>query len=157
MKRAARPVFPDYRSVSCDYGKAQTSKVIKSGGFFGSWLGNLEKKALINIAIPFAGNNLYGLVSNLTSNAINKFERKINGKGAVRAGKGFILFILNKDMNNIIKVMKLLQDSRVIIDVVTETVKGKIKKTGSFVITFSRFNSAPSNFFSSKIYNWKRS
>ena len=57
-------MFPDYLPVSCDYGKAQTFKIIKSGGFFGSWLGNLEKKALINIAIPFARNNLHGLASN---------------------------------------------------------------------------------------------
>ena len=31
------------------------------------------------------------LVSNLTSYAINKFERKISGKGAARAEKGFTL------------------------------------------------------------------
>ena len=30
---------------------------------------------------------LPGLVSNLTPNAINKFGRKISGKGAVREGK----------------------------------------------------------------------
>ena len=29
------------------------------------------------------------LASRLNSNAINKFERKISGKGAVGAGKGF--------------------------------------------------------------------
>ena len=40
-----------------------------------------------------ARENLPGLVSNLTSNAIKKFERKISGKGAFRAGKGFTLFI----------------------------------------------------------------
>ena len=30
---------------------------------------------------------------------LGKFERKISGKRAVRAGKGFTLFILNKYMN----------------------------------------------------------
>ena len=34
-----------------------------------------------------ARNNLPGLVSNLASNSINKFERKISGEGAVREGK----------------------------------------------------------------------
>ena len=140
-------------STNIKLNKAQISEISEPGGSFSSSLGNLGKKVLTNIAIPLARDNLHGLVSNLTSNAINKFERKINGKGAVRAGKGFILFILNKDMNHIIKIMKLLQDSRVLIDVVTETVIGKIKKPGRFVITFSRFNSAPSNFFSSKIYS----
>ena len=43
---------------------------------FGSWLANLRKKALTKVAIPLAKDNLSGLVSNLTSNAINKFENK---------------------------------------------------------------------------------
>ena len=52
--------------------------------FFIRYLG---KKAPTNIAISLARDNLPGLVSNLTSNAINKFERKISVKEAVRAGK----------------------------------------------------------------------
>ena len=51
-----------------------------------------------DLAIPLARDNLPGLVSNLASNAINKFERKISGKGAVRTGKGFTLFILNENL-----------------------------------------------------------
>ena len=39
-----------------------------------------------------------GLASNLASNAINKFERKISGKDAVRKKKGFNLSISNEDM-----------------------------------------------------------
>ena len=42
--------------------------------------------------MPSARDNLPGLVRNLTSNAINKFERKISGKGAVRTGKGFAFY-----------------------------------------------------------------
>ena len=56
--------------------KAQISKVIQSGGSFGSWLGNVRKKALTNVAFPLAGENLSGLVSNLVSNALSKFEKK---------------------------------------------------------------------------------
>ena len=91
-------------------------------------LGNLGKKALTNIAFPLARYNLLGLVINLTSNAINKFERKISGKGAVRAGKRFTLFISNGDMNDLIKIIKSSEDSGVLIDGVTETVKYEIKK-----------------------------
>ena len=69
-----------------------------------------------------------GLVSNLTSNAINKFEREISGKGAVRAWKGFTLFISNEDMNDFIKIIKSLEDSGVLINWVTETVKHEVKK-----------------------------
>ena len=70
----------------------------------------LGQKAVTNIAISLARDNLPGLISNLTSNTINRFERKIRGKGAVRAGKRFSLFISNKDMNDIIKIIKSLED-----------------------------------------------
>ena len=75
------------------FSKTQISKKISIRLIFGSWLGNLGKKELTNIAIPFARDNLPGLVSNLTSNAINKFERKVSGRGAARAVKGFTFFI----------------------------------------------------------------
>ena len=80
--------------------KTQISKIIQWVGSFGSWLGNLGNKTLTNIAIPLAGDNLPGLVSNLTSNARKRFERKINRKEA--AIKGLTLFISNEDMNDII-------------------------------------------------------
>ena len=95
---------------------------------FVSWLDNLGKKAQTNIPIPLARDNLPGLVSNLTSSAINKFDRKISGRGAVRAGKGFTLFISNEVLNDIFKIMKSLEDSGVITDGVTETVKDELKK-----------------------------
>ena len=65
-------------------------------------------------------------------------------------------------MNGIIKIIKSLDDSCILIDGLTETVKHEIKKTRrwvswSFVSRFSRFISTTSNFFSSKRYKWKRS
>ena len=75
-----------------------------------------------------AKDNLPGLLANLTSYAKNKFERKVIGKGAVRAEKGLALFISNEDMNDIIKIKKSLEDSGVLIDGVTEIIKHKIKK-----------------------------
>ena len=67
------------------------------------------------------------MLSNLASNAINTFERKISGKGAFGAGQGFTLFVSNEDMNYIIKMIKSLEDSRVLFDRVNETVKHEIK------------------------------
>ena len=61
-----------------------------------------------------------GLVSNLASNAINKFERKISRKG-------FTSFISKEDMNGIIKIIKSLEDWGVLIDGVKKTVKHEIK------------------------------
>ena len=46
----------------------------------------------------------------------------------MRAWKGFTLFILNEDMNDIIKTIKSLEDSGVLTDGITETVKHGIKK-----------------------------
>ena len=68
----------------------------------------MGKKVLKSIAIPLVRDNLPGMVRSLNSSAINKFERKTSEKGAVRAGKRFILFISNEDMNDIIKIIKLL-------------------------------------------------
>ena len=73
------------------------------------------------------------MISNLTSSAINKFDRKISRNGAVRAGKGFILFISNEDMNEIIKIIKSSEDSGILFDGVTEAVKHEIKKEGGFL------------------------
>ena len=104
-----RNAFANNISTNIRFSKAQISKIIQSGGSFSSWLGNLGKKALTIIAIPLNRDNSPGLVSNLTSNATNKFERKISGKGAVRAGKRFALYISNEDMNDI-KVIKPLDN-----------------------------------------------
>ena len=93
-----RNVFAKNMSTDIKLSKAQISKIIQSGGSFRSWLANLGKKSLINVAILLPKDNL-------TSNAINKFERKIIGKRAVRAGKGFTLFVSNEDMNDIIKII----------------------------------------------------
>ena len=71
-----RNTFANNMSVDIKLSKAQISIIMQSGGSFGSWLGNLGKKALTNIPIPLARDNLPGLVSNLTPNAINKSERK---------------------------------------------------------------------------------
>ena len=67
--------------------------IIQSGRSFGSQLANLDKKALTNVAIPLATDNLPGLVSILASNAINKFERKQVEKELLEQGKDlFYLF-----------------------------------------------------------------
>ena len=49
-------------------------------------------------------------------------------KGAVRAGKEFTLFISNEYQNDIIKIIKSIDDLGVLIDGVAETVKHEIKK-----------------------------
>ena len=129
-----RSAFANNMSTDIKLCKAQISKVNQLGGSFRFWLSNLGNEALTNVAIPFVRDNLPGLVSNLTSSAINKFDRKISGRGAVRAGKRFTLFISNEDMNDTTKITNSSEDSGVLIDRVTETVKHKIKnKKADFV------------------------
>ena len=83
-----RNAFTKIISTDIKLRKVQISKIIQSGGSFGSQFGNLGKKGLTSITIPLARDNLPGLVSNLTSSAINKFDIKISQIGFVRAGKG---------------------------------------------------------------------
>ena len=59
-----RNAFANNMSNDIKLNKSQISKIIQSGGSFGSWLGNLGEKALTNIAIPLARDNLSGLVRN---------------------------------------------------------------------------------------------
>ena len=132
-----RNAFANNMSTDIKLSKARISKIIQSGGFLGSWLGKtiseLGKKVVTDLAIPFARDNLAGLVSSITSNTMNKFEKEVNGKGDVRVVKGFTLFISNEDMNDIIKIIKSLEDSRVLIYGVTETVKHEIKKIRKWI------------------------
>ena len=89
-------------------------------------LGNLGKKALLELAVPLAKNGLPKLATKATLSILDKLERKISGEK--KAGKGFTLFISKEYINDIIKIVKSLEDSGVLIDGVTETVKHEIKK-----------------------------
>ena len=55
--------------------KAQIFTIIQS---FGSWLDKISKKT--NAAIPFLTDNLPELVSNISLNPINRFERGVSGE-----------------------------------------------------------------------------
>ena len=63
-----------------------------------------------------------------TSSILDKAERKISGQGAVKAGKGFNLFISKENMDDIIKIITSPENSSLIVDDDTETVKHEIKK-----------------------------
>ena len=117
--------------------RAQLSKIIQSGGCpgktLGNMMGNLHKKALIDLAVPLVKDVLHKLATKATSFRFDKFERKISGRGAIRAGKEFPLFISNEDMD-IIQTVESLEKSGLLIDGATETVKHEIKKQeGGFI------------------------
>ena len=45
-----RNAFANNMSTEIRFSKVGISKIIQSGGFFGSWLGNIEKETLTNSA-----------------------------------------------------------------------------------------------------------
>ena len=53
-----RNAFPNNMLTDIKLSKAQTSKILQSVGLFGSWLGNLGKKALTDLAIPLTRDKL---------------------------------------------------------------------------------------------------
>ena len=58
-------------------------------------------------------------------------KEKINGQVFVRAGKELTLSVLDEDIDDIVKFVKLLEKSSLSIDSAAETVKHKIKKQDS--------------------------
>ena len=135
QKTNIKNAFANNMSMDMKLSEAQIYNIVQSGGFLGSWLGKLGKKVVTHIAISFAKNNFSGLLRNialnLALNAMNEFERRVSRKGVVKAGKGFTLFISNEDnedMDNVIKIVKSLEDSGILIDGVTEAVKHELKK-----------------------------
>ena len=60
-----RNVFANNMSTDVELSEAQISKIIQSGGSFGSWLSNFGKNRLKNVASPLARDNLPGLARSL--------------------------------------------------------------------------------------------
>ena len=57
-------------------------KTINSGEFLGNMISKLGKEALTKFAVPLTKDSLPELATKTTSSAIDKFERKISGRGA---------------------------------------------------------------------------
>ena len=62
-----RNAFANNMSTDIKLSKAQISKMIQSGGSFGSWLADFGEKSTSKCCYFLARDNLPGLVSNLTS------------------------------------------------------------------------------------------
>ena len=89
-------------------------------------LSNQSEKVLSHLAFPLAKDVFPKLATKATSSILDKFERNTNVQRTVRAGRRFILFISNKDINDI-KIAESLEKSGLLIDGVSETVKNEIK------------------------------
>ena len=58
------------------------------------------------MSAPLAKYVLYKLATKATSYLLDRFKRKISGKGAIRSGKRFTLFISNENMDDSTKTVE---------------------------------------------------
>ena len=120
--------FANHLSTDIELSKTQLSKMIQSGGILGRLLGPLLKTwlPLIKTVIkPLAKSVLIPLGLTAAASAADAgIHKKILG-----SGNNITLIISNDEINDIIKIVKFLEDSGLLLKGVTETVQNEIKKT----------------------------
>ena len=85
--------------------------------------------SLIKVGATFTKSFLAPLATMASASAINyAIQRKMHGKGVVRAGKRITLLFWNEDIDDIIGIIKSLENLGVLIDAVKEAVKHETKK-----------------------------
>ena len=113
--------FENGSSANITLSKTQLNKIGSSGGFFGRLLGPLLKTGLslmTNLVKPLAKSVLTAAAS-ATDAVIHK---KMFGF------RNTTLIISNKEMNDIMKIVKSLEESGVLIKKVSETIKNEAKE-----------------------------
>ena len=119
--------FSNNSSVDIKFSKTQLSKMIQSGRFLGKLLGPLLKTGLPlikNINTPLAKSVLIPLgLTAAASEADARIHKKILGSGNTAT-----LIISNKDMDDLIKIVKSHEDSGLLLKGVTESVQNEVKE-----------------------------
>ena len=104
--------------------KAQIKKIIQSGGFLGKLLSKLAGP-LMKVALPLAKNVLAPLGLTAAMSAIDgSIQKKIHGSGVK-------LIIEQEDMNDIMKIVKALENSGILLKGVSKTIKNETKEQGA--------------------------
>ena len=130
-----RKTFANYLSVDIKLSKTQLSKMMQSGGkFLGRLLGPSLKTGLTNVITnvikPLAKNLLIPL--ELTA-AASVWDAGIHKK-ILRSGHITTLIIANDEIQDIVKIIKSLEDSGLLLKGVTETVQNEVKEQkGGFI------------------------
>ena len=117
--------FANHLSTDIKLSKTQLSKMIQSGGFLGRLLGPLLKTGLPlikNVIKTLAKSVLIPL--GLTAAADAGIHKKILGSGH----NNTTLIISNDEIHDIIKIVKSLEDSGLLLKGVTETVQNEVKE-----------------------------
>ena len=101
--------------------KAQIKKVIQSGGFLGKLLSKLAGP-LTKVAMPLAKNILAPLGLTAAITAIDgSIQKKIHGSGVK-------LIIEQEDMKDIMKIIKAIENSGILLKGVSKTIKNESKE-----------------------------
>ena len=101
--------------------KAQIKKIIQSGGFLGKLLSKLEGP-LMKVALPLAKNVLAPLGLTVAMSAIDGgIQKTIHGSGVK-------LIIEQEDMKDIMKIIKSLENSGILLKRVSKTIKNETKE-----------------------------
>ena len=117
-----RKAFAKNRSTDIKLSKTQLSKMIQSGGFLGNLLGKLAGP-LMKVAMPLAKNVLAPLGISAAMSAIDgSIKKKMLGSGMAT------LIISNEEMNDILKIVKSLENSGLLLKGVSETIQHEAKE-----------------------------
>ena len=101
--------------------KAQIKKIIQTEGFLGKLLSKLAGP-LMKVALPLAKNVLPPLGLTVAMSAIDgSIQKKIHGSGVK-------LIIEQEDMNDIMKIIKALENSGILLKRVSKTIKNETKE-----------------------------
>ena len=143
-----RKAFANHSSADIKLSKTQLSKMIQSGGFLGRLLGPLLKTGLWlikNVIEPLAKSVFIALGLTAAAPAADVgIHKKILGSGhnrpsssASRNNTTATLIISNNEIESIIKIVKSLEDSDLLLKGVTETVQNEVKnKKEDFLVCY---------------------
>ena len=108
-------------AIDIKLSEAQIKKLIQSGGFLGKLLSKLAGP-LMKVAMPLAKNVLAPLGLTTAMSAIDgSIQKKLHGSGVK-------LIIEEEDMQDIIKIIKELENSDILLKGVSKTIENEIKK-----------------------------
>ena len=129
-----RKAFANHSSTDIKLLKTQLSKMVQSGGFLGKLLGPLLKTGLPlmkSVIKPLAKSVLIPLGSTVAASAADAgIHKKILGSGH----NNTTLIISNNEMDDILKIVKSLEDSGVLLKGVSETIQHEAKgQRGGFL------------------------
>ena len=108
-------------STDIKFSKAQLKKLIQSGGFLGKLLSKIAGP-LMKVAMPLAKNVLAPLGLTAAMSAID------GGIQKKTRGDGIKLMIEDEDMNDIMKIIKALEKSGILLDGVGKTIENEVKE-----------------------------